>query len=304
MSTQPAAAPVTGEVFDLGYQRYEGVREGRWRSRRAVWRDGVRTSLGLGRSTGQKVLPFLFIGLTWLPAVVVIVIFGFVSSFGGDTGDFDGPSFAEYYALVGLTFVPFFAATVAPELLCSDRRDGVLSLYLVRPLSAFDYVAARWLAFLTVTIAVLWFPGALMFGWHTLSADEPLTWLRDNWDVFPRFMAAGVVIAVVLTSVAMTAASFTNRRLYAAIMTLAVLFLGVVVYEIMLETAPGFLGDAIVLVGLLHITVDVVSITILAADPEEARPEWWNDYFPALWLAAVSASSVALLWWRYRTLQL
>ena len=41
MSTQPAAAPVTGEVFDLGYQRYEGVREGRWRSRRAVWRDAV-----------------------------------------------------------------------------------------------------------------------------------------------------------------------------------------------------------------------------------------------------------------------
>lgn len=304
MSTQPAGAPATGEVFDLGYQRYEGVREGRWRSRRAVWRDGMRTSLGLGRSTGQKVLPFLFIGLTWLPAVIIIVIFGFVSSFGGDTEDFaEGvPSFADYYQ-ISFTFIVFFAATVAPELLCPDRRDGVISLYLVRPLSAFDYVAARWLAFLTVTIAVLWFPQALMFGWRTLSADEPLTWLRDNWDAVPRFMAAGAVIAVVLTSVAMTAASFTNRRLYAAIITLAVLFVGLVVAAIMVEAAPGFLGDAIALVGLFPITVGV-SDTILGGDTGDQLPEWWNDYFPALWLAAVSASSVALLWWRYRTLQL
>ena len=188
-------------------------------------------------------------------------------------------------------------------MLGSDRGEGVFGPYLGGPSSAFDYVAARGLAFLAVTIAVLWFPGALMFGWHTLSADEPLTWLRDNWDVFPRFMAAGAVIAVVLTSVAMTAASFTNRRLYAAIITLAVLFVGLVVAAIMVETAPGFLGDAIALVGLFPITVGV-SDTILGGDHGDQLPEWWNDYFPALWLAAVSASSVALLWWRYRTLQL
>ena len=33
-----------------------------------------------------------------------------------------------------------FAAVVAPELLCRDRRDGVINLYLVRPLTGSDYV--------------------------------------------------------------------------------------------------------------------------------------------------------------------
>mgnify|MGYP007026202615 CR=1 FL=1 len=38
-----------GELFDLGYQHYDGPREGRMRARKAVFFDGFRTTLGLGR---------------------------------------------------------------------------------------------------------------------------------------------------------------------------------------------------------------------------------------------------------------
>ena len=31
-----------GTVFDIGYRKYTGVREGRDRSRRAIFKDGVR----------------------------------------------------------------------------------------------------------------------------------------------------------------------------------------------------------------------------------------------------------------------
>ena len=48
MSVGPA------EVFDLGYQGYEGERTGRWSRRRAIWRDGIRISLGLGRGAGRR----------------------------------------------------------------------------------------------------------------------------------------------------------------------------------------------------------------------------------------------------------
>ena len=37
-----------GEVFDLGYQHYDGPREGRSRARKAIFWDGIRTVLGLG----------------------------------------------------------------------------------------------------------------------------------------------------------------------------------------------------------------------------------------------------------------
>ena len=49
------------EIFDLGYQGYDGERTSRWRRRRAIWRDGVRISLGLGRGTGAKVAPWVLI---------------------------------------------------------------------------------------------------------------------------------------------------------------------------------------------------------------------------------------------------
>ena len=39
---------MTGTVFDIGYRSYTGAREGRGRSRLALFRDGVRASLGLG----------------------------------------------------------------------------------------------------------------------------------------------------------------------------------------------------------------------------------------------------------------
>ena len=47
------------EIFDLGYQGYQGERTSGWARRRAVWRDGVRVSLGLGRGTGAKIAPWL-----------------------------------------------------------------------------------------------------------------------------------------------------------------------------------------------------------------------------------------------------
>ena len=46
-----------GEVFDLGYQRYDGPREGRARGRRAIFETGVRTVLGIGRGGRAKILP-------------------------------------------------------------------------------------------------------------------------------------------------------------------------------------------------------------------------------------------------------
>ena len=47
------------EIFDLGYQGYEGERTSRWSRRRAIWRDGIRISLGLGRGAGAKIAPWL-----------------------------------------------------------------------------------------------------------------------------------------------------------------------------------------------------------------------------------------------------
>ena len=110
MTNSPAAttsSEATGEVFDLGYRPFEGSREGRFQALRAIWRDSIRASLGLGRSLGSKLLPIVIIGLAFAPAVVMMVIIGFVASFGGDTEEFGLPSNAEYY---GFASVPLMLA--------------------------------------------------------------------------------------------------------------------------------------------------------------------------------------------------
>ena len=144
----PESRPVTelqAELYDIGYQHYEGPREGRLRAARAVWTSGVRTALGLGRPLMAKVFPWLF----FLFAILMAMVMTIIITLGGDLTEVPGAS--GYYQLVSFLLI-LYGAVVAPELLCPDRRDGVISLYLVRPLTPTDYVAARWLAFFAVTL--------------------------------------------------------------------------------------------------------------------------------------------------------
>ncbi len=64
----------TGEVYDIGYQRYNGARQGRWRSRTALWVNGVRTALGLGRGWPSKILPIILTVILITIAIVFVIL--------------------------------------------------------------------------------------------------------------------------------------------------------------------------------------------------------------------------------------
>jgi ABC-2 type transport system permease protein len=246
---------VSGQVFDLGYQRYEGERTSRWRRARAIWRDGIRISLGLGRGAAAKIAPWLLIAFALVPVLVLIVVASFAASFGDDPADVDLPSYAEYYEFA-IVPIALFAAIVAPLLVCPDRREGVLSLYAARPITALDYVGARWAAFLTVSLVTAWVPDLLLFGWNTLEADGIGSFLRDEWDVVPRVLLAGATVAVVFTTLALLTSTFTNRRAYASVATLAVIFVGAAVGGIAQDNFDGGVSDAL---SLLDLPQDVIN---------------------------------------------
>src|SRR4051812_50129642 len=64
---------MTGTVFDIGYRNYTGRREGRGRGRRAIYKDGVRTALGLGRGGRAENLPWVFISvMSPIPLVLAL----------------------------------------------------------------------------------------------------------------------------------------------------------------------------------------------------------------------------------------
>ena len=151
-----------GTVFDIGYQPYTGTREGRGRSRRAVYKDGVRTALGFGRGAKALILPWFFISALSAIALVMALIAGAAERLGGPgAAERAGlPSHSDYNGIASIIMF-VFAAIVGPELLCRDKRDGVINLYLVRPLTGTDYIVSRFAAFLTVMTVAAWLSPAL-----------------------------------------------------------------------------------------------------------------------------------------------
>ena len=227
--TSDGGRPAAAEVFDLGYQRYQGPREGRARARQALYINGLRTTLGIGRGMMPKVLAILMFGAAMVPAVIMAVI---VSIFEPVADAL--PTHEDYYGLVSLVLF-LFAAIIGPELLCPDRRDGVIHLYLVRPITATDYVAARWLALLTVTLALVYSGQLVLWLGLVLSASDPAGYLRENWLDVPRILGAGLVVAVFLATAPLAVAAFTNRRAYAAAFLIGLFLISATVSGVLTE---------------------------------------------------------------------
>ena len=314
------------EVFDLGYQHYTGRREGRNRARFAVFENGVRTVLGIGRGGRAKILPVgLFIAVM-TPAVVFVIILSFI---GDGASDFiPGPG--DYYSIVSVILI-IFGAIMAPELLCPDRRDNVLPLYLVRPLTSTDYVLARFLAFFVIALALVYAGQIVLQAGLVLTASDPVDYVRDNWLDVPRILGVGVLIALFISVAPLAVAAFTTRRAYAAAFVIAAWLLlnsisdGLTFQECTFETvtrdgetissseecsSPA--GDLAPYVGLLNLGGATENINGMVFDsanenggsPSSSAVSDLHDAFPIgayiLWVGIPAL----LLWNRYRRIRL
>ena len=303
-----------GEVFDLGYQHYEGPREGRMRARKALWVNGVRIALGLGRGWSSKVLPVALFASITIAAVAISIAASVL-----DIEDIDEiPSHAGYYQVVSI-FLLFFSAVITPELLCPDRRDRVIDLYLVRPLSATDYVVGRWAAFFSVTLLLAYLGQVILFVGFTLAAPEQLDYVRDNWLDIPRFLLAGLVVAIFITTIPMAVSAFTTRQAYAAAFVIGLSIISVPVAEGLTECGDDFrgpaadcepaTGDAGKWFALLNIGLVPMHVNDLIFD-EDNRAHLAKlvtelpVIVPVAWYLLLTMVPGFALWWRYERLRL
>lgn len=309
----------TGEVFDLGYRHYEGPREGRMRARQALVVNGIRTIIGLGRGWQSKVLPALLFLAVVVPAV------GF--SLAASTADAfeDVPSHADYYRVVAVILF-LFSATTAPELLCPDRRDRTIVLYLVRPLTTTDYVVGRYLAFFAVMLALVLFGQVILFIGLTLAADKPLDYITDHWDDIPRFVAAGIVVAAFATTIPLAVSTFTVRRTYAAAIVIALYLVSLPVAAILslcdnneTTTTGGpqpvvqtqcepATGDAAKWFALLSFPEVPMHVSDLVFDDESGSDfaALVNELPPVVpigWFLILTIGPGFVLWWQYQRLR-
>ena len=314
-----------GEIFDLGYRGYDGPREGRVRAYKALWVNGVRTALGIGRSWGAKVMPAILLIAVISPALVAVI----VASLAGPE---DIISHSDYYGIVSIVLL-LFSAIVAPELLCPDRRDRVLGLYLVRPLTTTDYVAARWLAFLSVTLPLVLAGQIVLFVGLTLAASDPVQYVEDNWLDVPRFLLAGLVVAVYTTTVPLAVSAFTPRRAYAAALVIGVFVISLAVIGFLTSPAPFdgdcervvqngvvvrdtcpdeyMAGDAAKLYALLSLAEVPTFVNNLIFDVEvdsgqgaASAVDELPSAVPIAWYVLLTSALGLALWWRYRRIDL
>ncbi len=295
----------SGTVFDIGYQRYTGRREGRGRSRVAIFKDGVRTALGFGRGARAKILPWFFIGVLVAIALVMAIVTGAADRFAGPGAAerLDLPSHSDFYGLASIILF-VFAAVVAPELLCPDRRNGVINLYLVRPLTGSDYIVSRWAAFLAVMLAAAWLPQIILFLGFSMDDPAPVEYLRTHWLDVPRFLAAGAAMAAYTTTLAMLTASFTTRRAYASVFLVGLFVITTPFTVGLADELGGTAGQWISMFNLTNIPVhmndvifgDVNEIT------EDAPARELGSAVLVSWYFVWTLVPTAILWWRYRRL--
>ncbi len=211
-------------IYDRGYRSYDGPRLGPTGARKAVFKDGVRRVLGLGRKAREKIFPWSLISI----AVVAAAVFIGVNWVAGDVpaAVAEVPRYGDlfdFYSRVSLLFI----ALAGPQLLIPDRTKGVLSVYFSRPLTVDGYLGSKTLAFATVVGAIYIVPQLLLhLGLALISDDGFLPYLGDNLDILWKVPATTLAFIGLHGAVVFTLSSVIDRTGIAAASFLGLLIAG------------------------------------------------------------------------------
>lgn len=196
-------------IFDRGYRSYEEVRLGRRGAITAVVREGFRRVLGLRRKARRKVLPWGLIVATLVSASILIVLHWVIGNVPGEPVEI--PEHGEYFDLISRITL-LFAALAGPQLLVPDRTEGVLSVYLSRPLRMVDYLIAKAGALVALMLAFFLVPQlALHLGLAAVSDEGFLAYLGNHLDVLWKVPAAALVFTAVYAALALALAAVIPR---------------------------------------------------------------------------------------------
>ncbi|HET9259868.1 MAG TPA: hypothetical protein VFP42_07040 [Acidimicrobiia bacterium] len=169
-------------IYDRGYRTYDGPRSGPSGARRAVYREGIRRVLGLGRKARQKIFPWALITIAVIAAAVFIGIHWAIGNIEESLRE-GVPTYGglfDFYSGISLLFI----ALAGPLLLAPDRTSGALSVYFSRPLTVDGYLGAKVGAFATVVGAIYIVPQMVLHLGLALISDEGfLPYLGEHLDI-------------------------------------------------------------------------------------------------------------------------
>ena len=293
----------TGTVFDIGYQSYSGEREGRSRAWKTMLWDSVKNGMGIGRGGWAKFLPWLVLSPTIATGLVFAAIGAFFEQIGFDVEEtenglpVDLPGHLELTAVISFMIL-IFAAFVGPELVCPDRRNRVIHLYFVRPITLFDYLGARWCALFILLLLASILPHITYWIGLLFGVADSLGHAQDNWLNIPRFIGNGIVFAIFTTSLTIAISSMTDRRMIATLIIIGVIMIASIAPGIISIFNPSdTVAELINLVGLIDLSSNIVP-SIFFDTYAEAYD--LNIAVPIAWMILLTGGSIAATWRFYQ----
>jgi ABC-2 type transport system permease protein len=287
-------APDEGRILDRGYRTYDGVRRGRLGAIAALTKHSFQRGLGLRRPAATKILPALSVFIAYVPGIVFVGISIIVEDLLIQAPDVI-PDYGEYYGYITAAIL-VFTAFVAPELLCSDRRDRTLGLYLASPLTRDTYLLAKAMAVCALLALVTLGPPLFVLLARTVAGTGP----EGPGEIFTlvlRIVGGAVLIILLHAALSLAVASTTTRRAAASAAIVLIVLGSATVSATLLES-----GDApAITFGLNLLLVPFELVQRLYGTPLNAE----DLSTGALVLVYVGWTALfsAIVWWRYRRLQ-
>jgi ABC-2 type transport system permease protein len=286
MSTRSGDA----EIRDVRYVRYDGERRGRLAGVVSLARWGGLRALGARRGWKAKAVPITLALLAAAPAVIVLGVRAlFAEQSGIDLTD--ALPFGDYQAIIGIVIL-LFAAITSPELLCPDRRDGVLALYFSTAVSRREYLAGRAIGAVVPLLLVTLVPLLVLYGGILVFEEHPVGYLQDNWAELPRIFAAGFILAIYYGVVGLAVASLTGRRAFAIGGYLLLLVTSTALSGLLSEAFPD--TDAFDVIALSVLPINLAAHLFPGTEVTLSTGAWTIAY-----VIVVAAATVTLLL-RYR----
>jgi ABC-2 type transport system permease protein len=287
----------TGAIYDLGYRGYDGPRLGRPAAVATLFWASLRAAYGLKRSGRAKIVPWGLAAFLVAPAAVSVAVAALAP---GAPSPF---TYDDYLWNLRILLAIFVAAQ-APELVSSDQRNRVLSLYFSHALERADYALAKLGALATAVFGLALAPMLVLFVGRVLLAADVVDAFGNEMENLPQVVVAPLLYAIPLAALSLGIAAFTPRRAYATGAIIAVFIVGAAIAGILGDAiTTGPLGDLSQLVNPM-VPIDgtrdwLIGKTIV--DSPASRTGFPLYLFGLEWLAIALVGTAAVVW-RYRRL--
>jgi ABC-2 type transport system permease protein len=291
-----ARTSATGAIYDLGYRSYDGPRLGRPHAVATLYRASLRQIFGFGRSGRAKIIPWGVTAFAVIPAAVAAAISALVPV--GEASPFNYDNY-----LWGMqSLIAIFVAAQAPEIVSSDQRHHVLSLYFSHALKRTDYALAKWGALATAIAIMCVIPMLVIFLGAVLAASDVPAAFGDQVGNLPKILGAPLIYAIPLAGLGLAIAAYTPRRMYASGAIIAVFIVTAAVAGILAEATTGTMSKVGPLVSPF-VAIDGARDWLVGATITDSPVGATGIALPVFGLLTLAIATIGLgvVLWRYQS---